>query len=63
MVMQVRDLRTKGGRKLPAFVWGNLLDKHTYTGFIEYEIITVYHVQMLGSTINTYYGINCNIMI
>jgi hypothetical protein len=49
MDMQVRDLRTKGGTELPAFVWGNLLDKHTYTAFIEYEIVTVYCVQMLGS--------------
>ena len=47
--MQVRGFHMKGGRELPAFVWGYLLDKHTYTAFNEYEIITVYQLQMLGS--------------
>lgn len=47
--MQVRDFRTKGGRELPSFVWGSLLDKHTYTALNEYGNITVYQLQMLGS--------------
>ena len=41
--MEVRDFCTKGGRELPASVWGSLLDKHMFTAFNEYGIITVYH--------------------
>jgi hypothetical protein len=47
--MQVRDFCKNCGREVPAFVWGNLLDKRMYTAFNEYEIFTVYQLQMLGS--------------